>query len=153
MNKYDSYAPYRKTVMISGGFDPCHEGHIEYIQKARSLGNYIVAVISRDDQLVAKKGYCFLPLKTRMAVIAHIKGVDEVVVNCDPDEACAKSILKVCPEIFAKGGDRNLENLPQSEIDACFQINCEIVCGLGEKINSSSSLAKGSPSFNLAHKS
>jgi D-beta-D-heptose 7-phosphate kinase/D-beta-D-heptose 1-phosphate adenosyltransferase len=145
--------PYRKTVVVSGGFDPCHEGHIEYIRLARSLGTHLVVVVSRDEQLISKKGYCSLPLKTRMAVVANLKGVDEVVVNCDPDETCAKSILKVCPEVFAKGGDRNLDNLPQSEIDACFQINCEIVCGLGEKINSSSSLAKGSPSFNLAHKS
>lgn len=131
----------KKRVCISGGFDPLHIGHIRYIQEAAKLG-YLIVIVNRDDFLLKKKGYVFMPLDERIEVIKSIKGVDEVFVCIDNDQTVCKSLRLLKPDIFAKGGDRTLDNIPEKKICEELDIEMKFMIG-GGKIQSSSDLVKG----------
>jgi cytidyltransferase-like protein len=132
-------------VAVSGGFDPVHIGHLRSIMEARELGDSIMVILTRDDQLIRKKGYVFMPYHERKEILMRIGGVDIVLPNIDPDLSSTKSLERYSPDIFAKGGDRTEDNMPQSEKDACEKIGCKIVYGIGGgKIQSSSWLVKKS---------
>ncbi|MFA6358843.1 MAG: adenylyltransferase/cytidyltransferase family protein [Candidatus Omnitrophota bacterium] len=129
-------------VAIAGGFDPIHAGHIDHIRKASLLGDYLVVIVARDIQLIKKKGYCFLPLAERLEIVRAIKGVNEVVVNIDKDLGCAATLELIKPDIFAKGGDRIVGNIPYAEVDICNKINCRLVYGVGDSLNSSQAIVE-----------
>lgn len=126
-----------KNVCIAGGFDPIHRGHIDHIQKAAKLGDILTVILSTDEQLIKKKGWCLLPYDDRFEILMAIKDVTTVVRNIDKDGSCAKTLLKVKPDIFAKGGDRVPKNMPGSEIMACKEIGCEIEYKVGDLLGSS----------------
>ena len=128
-------------VAVSGGFDPVHIGHIRSIKEAAKLGDELVVVLTRDDQLIKKKGYYFVPYDERKEIMESIVGVDKVVPNIDDDITSNQSLDYYRPDIFAKGGDRTEDNMPEVEKFLCKNINCRIVYGVGgSKIQSSSSL-------------
>ena len=129
-----------KKVLISGYFDPLHTGHLDYIKKAKELGDYLIVAVNSDESAIRKKGYYFMPVEDRIKIIKALKYVDEVIKVIDKDDSVAETIKFVKPDIFAKGGDRNISNLPTLEIEACNEVGAEIVTGLGEKIESSSHL-------------
>jgi D-beta-D-heptose 7-phosphate kinase/D-beta-D-heptose 1-phosphate adenosyltransferase len=134
----------RKVVLASGFFDPPHRGHIIYLREAKKLGNWLVVSVHRDECCVKKKGYCFMPLEDRIAVVEAIRYVDEVIV-CEPscDLTTCDALQKVKPQIFAKGGDRTPENMPRSEVKLCENLGIEIVYGVGGgKVQSSSWLVE-----------
>ena len=134
-----------KIVAISGGFDPLHIGHMRNIQEARHLGDSLLIILSRDDQLIRKKGYCFMPYHERKEILMRIDGVEIILPNIDSDLTSVKSLERYVPDIFAKGGDRTEDNVPQAEKDICAKIGCKIMYGVGgRKIQSSSSLVKRS---------
>lgn len=122
-------------VAVSGYYDIPHVGHIESFKLAKELGDYLIVFVDGDNRAIAKKGYVFMPEQERAEIIRNLSCVDEVIIVHDSID---KALEKYKPNIFAKGGDRTLDNLPQSEIDVCKKYNIEIVCGLGEKIQSSS---------------
>jgi cytidyltransferase-like protein len=126
-------------VCCSGGFDPIHKGHVEYIQSAAKLGNKLVVIANTDKFLLKKKGYVFMPFEERKYILEHIKGVSEVVDCIDEDQSVSKTLEMIKPDIFAKGGDRNSGNIPEKEV--CDKFGIKIVDGLGDKVQSSSSLA------------
>jgi cytidyltransferase-like protein len=131
------------TVAVSGGFDPIHIGHIRSIIEAKKLGDELMVILTRDDQLVQKKGYFFMPYEERKEVLENIVGVGCVVPNIDDDITSNKSLEYYRPDIFAKGGDRTPDNMPEIEKEICASIGCKIVYGVGGgKIQSSSSLFK-----------
>lgn len=127
-------------VSASGYFDPIHAGHIEYLEKAKKLGDKLIVILNNDKQARLKKGYVFMPLEERKKILEALKFVDEVFVSIDKDKSVCKSLEAIKPNIFAKGGDRNMENIPEVEI--CSKYSIKIVDGLGEKIQSSSELVK-----------
>lgn len=129
-------------VAVSGGFDPLHLGHLRHMQLAKKLGDYLIVMINPDRDMIRKKGYCFMPLEQRLEIIKELRCVDEVVVIIDEDGSCAETLKRVHPDIFAKGGDRVPETMPPNEIEACCEIGCKIVYGVGEKLDSSSSLVR-----------
>jgi len=142
-----------KKILVSGFFDPPHRGHIAYLKAAKELGGDLIVLIHRDECCVKKKGYCFMPLEDRLALLEAIKYVDEVVV-CGPscDLTTTEVLQKVRPQIFAKGGDRTPENMPRSEVELCERLGIKIVYGVGGgKVQSSSWLvenfAKASNTF------
>ena len=130
----------QRVVMVSGGFDPFHLGHLLSFQAAKALGDKLVVVIDGDDFLKKKKGSFFMPLEDRVAIIKELKCVDEVIVIGDGE--IDDAILHIKPDIFAKGGDRNsLDTIPKAEKDACEKVGCKIVFNVGGgKIRSSSDL-------------
>ena len=136
------------TVAVSGGFDPIHIGHIRSIQEARDLGDELMIILTTDDQLIKKKGYYFMPYEERREILEGIVGVDRVVPNVDVAITSNESLEYYRPDIFAKGGDRTEDNMPEIEKMICQKIGCKIVYGVGGgKIQSSSSLVKRSSQF------
>jgi cytidyltransferase-like protein len=108
-----------KTVIVSGGFDPLHSGHIAYLQAARNLGDYLVVGVNSDAWLICKKGRAFMPLKERMAVVRALGCVGEVMSFDDSDGTALKLIEAVKAKypqdeiVFANGGDRTAGNIPE----------------------------------------
>jgi cytidyltransferase-like protein len=107
-----------KTVtLITGGFDPIHSGHIEYINHAKKTSDYLVVGINSNEWLINKKGYYFLSWEERSYIINNLKNVDQVIDFNDADGSAIEAIKK-CLEfsdkvVFANGGDRGKENTPE----------------------------------------
>lgn len=135
-------------VITSGGFDPIHDGHLEYLRKARYLGDYHVCILNTDDFLMKKKGYCFYTQEQRLAILRELRCIDRVVLSIDDDMTVRQTIGGIYHDykditskfIFAKGGDRFLDEIPEAEI--CKELGIKIVDGLGNKIESSSNLVE-----------
>ena len=130
-----------KIVVVTGGFDPLHSGHIAYFQAARKLGDRLIVGLNSDEWLVRKKGRPFMPLQERMAIVGNLGVVDEVIVYNNEDGSSCDAIRVVKNRypndqiVFANGGDRTRENIPEMVFD-----DVEFVFGVGgeEKKNSSS---------------
>ncbi len=127
-----------KKVCISGYFDPLHVGHIEYINKAKKLGDYLVVIVNNNLQCKLKKGKFFMDENDRVEIVKNLKSVDEVFLSIDDDKTVCKSLKKLKPSIFANGGDRKNYEIPESKV--CDMYGIEIIDGLGDKIRSSSDL-------------
>jgi len=129
--------------MIAGKFDPLHDGHLDHIIKASALGDQLI-VVTHTDEVINKLRPCQVPLWARMftlkAVLNYIGIEYEVILALDSDGTVAKTLHKVRPDIFAKGGDRTESNMPQDELDVCAEIGCRIIYGVGDLLNASSKL-------------
>ena len=122
-------------VVASGFFDPIHVGHVEYLQKAKELGDFLTVIVNNDFQSQLKKGKSFMCENDRMIIVSALKCVDQVILAIDEDSTCCATLEMINPHIFAKGGDRNSENCPEMEI--CKSLNIKFIDNLGEKIRSS----------------
>lgn len=127
-------------VAISGYFDPLHIGHLEYIELAKKLGNRLIVILNNDKQTKIKKGKEFMPQEERKKILEALKHVDEVFLSIDEDRTVCKSLEAIKPNIFANGGDRHNQEIPEAKI--CQELNIKIIDGLGDKIQSSSWLIK-----------
>lgn len=128
----------KKTVAVSGGFDPIHVGHIRMIREASEHGDVIV-IANSDEWLMRKKGYVFMPWKERAEIIESIKGVAAVFQADDDDDTVTESLLRLKPDIFANGGDRKTDNTPEMKV--CDELGIEMIWNVGGgKIQSSSEL-------------
>jgi D-beta-D-heptose 7-phosphate kinase/D-beta-D-heptose 1-phosphate adenosyltransferase len=130
-----------KIVLVTGGFDPLHSGHIEYFKAAKQLGNLLIVGINSDAWLARKKGRAFMPAVERKAIIENIYQVHRVIEFNDSDGSAIDAIRQVkelFPRdqiIFANGGDRTKDNIPEMVFE-----DVEFVFGVGgtNKANSSS---------------
>lgn len=131
----------RKTVMVSGGFDPVHIGHIRMILDAGRYGDVIV-VANSDEWLFRKKGFVFMEFEQRAEILAAIKGVVKVSGVDDYDTTVCEAIRRLQPDIFANGGDRRKYNTPEQAV--CEEMGVEMLWGVGgeDKANSSSDLVE-----------
>ena len=127
-----------KKIAVSGYFDPIHVGHIEFINNAKKLGDWLVVIVNNNNQCALKKGKYFMDEKDRVLIVKNIKAVDEVFLSIDEDKTVCKSLKKVNPDVFANGGDRKNYEIPESKV--CKENNIQIIDGLGDKIRSSSDL-------------
>jgi len=148
----------RIVVAVSGGFDPVHAGHIQLFEEAKQLGDELVVILNNDNWLKKKKGFVFITAKERKKIVESIKWVDRIIItkhgkNPRDMSVCAE-LASLKPDIFANGGDRTRNNIP--EVAACKKINCKMVFNVGRdgKIQSSSWLLKKFlQSTNNPHKS
>lgn len=132
-----------KIVLVTGGFDPVHSGHIAYLKAARTLGDMLLVGLNSDDWLVRKKGQAFMPWNERLCVINNLSMVDEVYTFDDEDGSArhfiqqARAHYPTAQLIFANGGDRTKDNIPEMDVE---DANLEFVFGVGgeDKKNSSS---------------
>ena len=131
----------KSVVVASGYFDPIHVGHIEYLELAKTMGDKLVVIVNNDWQAALKKGKSFMKETDRLKIVSSLKCVDEVFLSIDKDKTVCKSLEVINPDIFAKGGDRFSDEIPESKI--CEKLNIDIIDGLGEKIRSSSLIIKG----------
>lgn len=109
-----------KIVLVTGGFDPLHSGHIEYFKAAKELGDHLIVGINSDAWLTRKKGRPFMPFQERANIIKHLEMVDEVIGYNDNDDSSCNAIFQVLSTkssqwkvIFANGGDRTNVNVPE----------------------------------------
>lgn len=148
MTKSKKAKKQKKVVMVSGGFDPIHIGHVRYMQEAKKLGDKLIVVLNNDNWLKLKKGYSFMPEKERKEIIEALHCVDEVIVTGHSkntkDITVCKELRKIKPHIFANGGDRKPDGDPVPEVSLCEELGIEIVynVGHGGKVRSSSLLVK-----------
>src|SRR3989344_7833996 len=130
------------VVAVSGGFDPIHPGHVRMFKEAKALGDVLVVILNNDNWLQAKKKYSFMSAQERKEVIESIRYVDKVVVTRHPKNPTDMGVLvdlkRLKPDIFANGGDRKADNIPEYEL--CKKLGIKMVFNVGEggKIQSSS---------------
>lgn len=118
----------RKTVMVSGGFDPVHVGHIRMIREAAQHGDVIV-IANSDSWLHRKKGYVFMDFEKRSEILNALKGVIVVDSVDDSDGTVCEAIRRHAPTYFANGGDRGRTNTPEQ--DVCEELGVELLWGIG----------------------
>jgi cytidyltransferase-like protein len=133
----------KRIVLITGGFDPLHSGHIAYFRAAKELGDILIVGVNSDAWLTRKKGAPFMPYSERAEIVRNIVGVD-FVINFDDNDGSAKNAIQITRQnhptdqiIFANGGDRTNDNIPEMDI---ADNNLQFVFGVGgfNKANSSS---------------
>jgi len=128
----------KKTIAVSGGFDPLHVGHLRMMQEAAQHG-LLTVIINSDEWLLRKKGYVFMPWEERAELIESYNFVNQVVKAQDEDRTVVKSLDELRPDIFANGGDRGNINTPEARF--CRENNIEMMFAMGGgKIQSSSTM-------------
>jgi cytidyltransferase-like protein len=133
----------KKIVLVTGGFDPLHSGHIAYFEAAKKLGDLLIVGVNSDNWLTRKKGRPFMPVKERSAIIRGLKCVDFVIDHNDEDNTSKHAIWMVrqsYPQdhiIFANGGDRTNTNIPEMDFKD-DKLSFEFGVGGTNKANSSS---------------
>jgi cytidyltransferase-like protein len=131
----------KTIVVVSGGFDPVHSGHIKLIKQARLLGDVLIVGINSDEWLARKKGRAFMNWQERLCVLNNLSSVDEVYTFDDDDSTACHLLQQVKAHypadriIFANGGDRTQDNIPEMAV-----AGIEFAFGVGgeDKANSSS---------------
>src|SRR3989344_2673254 len=126
----------KKVVITSGYFNPLHIGHINLIKDAKKLGDFLVVIVNNDEQV-------------RIEIIKALRYADDVILSVDKDRTVGESLVAVAKKypqsklFFAKGGDRNSENIPEKETKVCKDFDITLINEVGGgKIQSSSWLLK-----------
>jgi len=136
----------KKIIIVSGGFDPIHSGHIAYLKNAKEMGDRLIVALNSDEWLEKKKSRYFMPFKERKSILESISYVDEVIAfEDDSIGSCINGIEKVkklYPNediYFANGGDRDKDNIPEMIVE-----DVRFIFGIGgnNKKNSSSWILK-----------
>ena len=89
-----------KVIIVSGGFDPIHSGHIAYFNSAKELGDKLVVALNSDGWLINKKGNFFMPFDERKAIIENLSSVDSVINFDDDEKGTATNALIKVKEIY-----------------------------------------------------
>ncbi len=111
-----------KVVLVTGGFDPLHSGHLQYFKEAKKLGDVLHVGLNSDEWLSRKKGRPFMPFSERVTILEALEVVDKVISFDDTDDSACGAIYKTMATnanveiVFANGGDRNNENTPEYKI-------------------------------------
>lgn len=132
-----------KLIIATGGFDPVHSGHIAYLNAAKKLGDVLWVGVNSDAWLERKKGRAFMPIEERMTIVRNLRATNpEMVFEFDDSDGSACSLLERAKKhypymeiVFANGGDRTAENIPEMTVEGV-----EFAFGVGgeDKANSSS---------------
>ena len=135
----------KNVIIVSGGFDPVHKGHIRMFREAANLGAQVIVGLNSDVWLTRKKGKPFMNWDERAEILESCKFVNQVLPFDDSDDTASDVIFKVCKlyykedvnVYFANGGDRGKGNVP--ELNVCKDLNVVMLWGIGGgKIQSSS---------------
>jgi cytidyltransferase-like protein len=137
----------KKAIIISGYFNPLHKGHIEYLNKARAIGDELFVIVNNDHERALKNSKEFQLEEERCFIISNIKSVNKVFLSVDSDRTVCETIKTIHDNfgavyqlVFANGGDQNNDSIP--EVVICKTLYIQLVDGLGDKIQSSSWLLK-----------
>jgi D-beta-D-heptose 7-phosphate kinase/D-beta-D-heptose 1-phosphate adenosyltransferase len=138
----------KPTVMVSGGFDPVHAGHIRMIREAAQYGDVII-VANSDAWLYRKKGFVFMEYERRIEILNAIKGVIRVDSVDDVDDTVCEALRRIKPTYFANGGDRGTGNTP--EVAVCKELGTKLLWGIGgnEKLDVPATLTKKTRDFEV----
>lgn len=130
----------KNTIVVSGGFDPIHIGHVRMINEASKYGDVIV-ILNNDNWLKKKKGKVFMPEDERFEILTNLRNVSLVYLSKhaknSKDMSVCNELKEICPTYFANGGDRKQGNIPES--DVCNECDIIMLYNIGgDKIQSSS---------------
>ncbi len=124
----DIYLPeYSTTVFTNGCFDILHSGHIEYLQKAKNLGDILIIGLNSDTSVKKLKGQK-RPINNendRALILSNLRFVDYVIIF--PQQTPVELIKIIKPDIHVKGGDYKIEDLPETEILNKIQAEIKII--------------------------
>ena len=139
---------YYDVIVISGGFDPMHVGHLRMIQESSKMAEIVIVGVNSDEWLLRKKGYIFMPHEERVEMVQGTRGVSKAMAFDDDDNtACdlLRQVRALWPNFkvaFANGGDRTSDNIPG--IPVAEELDVHLIWGVGGgKIQSSSDLVDG----------
>ena len=141
----------KSTVLVSGGFDPVHAGHIRMIRAAAQYGDVIV-IANSDEWLYRKKGFIFMEFERRIEILNAIKGVILVDSVDDTDGTVCEAIRRLKPTYFANGGERGRSNTPEQNV--CEELGVKLLWGIGgeEELVNSLDLARKVRDFEVPPK-
>ena len=128
-----------KKIVVSGGFDPVHKGHLELFENAKKLGGHLTIILNTDSFLKEKKGYVFMTFKERKKILLGFECVDKVIKCIDKDNTVCETLIQMKSknqvDIFANGGDRKkITDIPEHKI--CKENGIKMVFDIGgEKFN------------------
>ena len=142
----------KNIIIVSGGFDPVHKGHIRMFREAANFGANVIVGLNSDEWLTRKKGKSFMKWDERAEILESCKFINQVIPFDDSDDTASDAIKRVFDMYnadssdyniyFANGGDRKLGNVP--ELDICKELEVVMLWGIGGgKIQSSSWLING----------
>ena len=126
----------------------CHTAGVDLLNDAKKLGDKLIVIVNNDEQVKIKGSTPFMPESERMEIIKALNCVDEVFLSVDKDITIAKSLEHMAQKYpgelyFAKGGDRNINNIPQEEKEICQKFGIKVIGSVGgQKVQSSSWLIK-----------
>lgn len=134
----------KTLVIVSGYFNPIHEGHLEYLNRSKALGDFLVVIVNNDYQRQLKGSKPFMTAEQRRIILKNIRAVDDVIISIDENKFVDKTIELIIKEmggkfdkiLFTNGGDQTSETVGEKVI--CEKLGIEMVFGLGDKIQSSS---------------
>lgn len=133
----------KKSIIVSGYFNPLHKGHLEYFNNAKALCDELFVIVNNDHQRELKGSKPFQDEQERLLIVSNIKAVDKAVLSVDKDRTVCESIRMLSERYgedydlaFANGGDQDNETIP--EIQVCKELGVALIDGLGDKIQSSS---------------
>jgi len=134
-----------KVIIVSGYFNPIHKGHLDLFKKAKSLGDKLWVIVNSDFQRELKGSKPFMDENERLIIIQSIKYVDYALISNDKDKTQCYTLQQFHDMFsdkydlaFANGGDQNNDTISEREV--CERLGIELLDGLGDKIQSSSSL-------------
>ena len=133
-----------KKIVVSGGFDPVHKGHLELFENAKKLGDHLTVILNTDSFLKEKKGYVFMTFKERKKILLGFECIDKVIKCIDKDNTVCETLTQMKSknqvDIFANGGDRKkITDIPEHKI--CKENGIKMVFDIGGgKVQSSSEL-------------
>lgn len=134
----------KTLVIVSGYFNPIHEGHLEYLNRSKALGDFLYVIVNNDLQRELKGSKPFLTEQQRRIIVKNIKAVDDVIISIDENKFVDKTLELIYKEeghkydkiLFTNGGDQTAETIGEKAV--CEKLGIEMVFGLGDKIQSSS---------------
>lgn len=132
----------KRVIAVSGGFDPIHVGHVRMIREAAALGDELVVILNNDHWLMKKKGFVFMPEAQRKEILEGLAGVTRVVLTDHKpdgtDMSVCDALREILPQVFANGGDRFADNIPEAVLARELGIETVFNIGHGGKVQSSS---------------
>ena len=142
-----------RVVIVSGYFNPIHSGHIDYLESAKEIGDYLIVIVNNDKQVELKGSVPFMDEEERVKIVSSLRCVDRAVVSIDDDPTVCQSIKKEYHRLqddpffigmaFANGGDRKKGGVPEDVLEEELGINMVYNVG-GKKTQSSSTLIQTS---------
>lgn len=130
-------------IIVSGYFSPLHAGHLDMMEDAASRGDTLIVIVNNNAQQLMKKGKVILDEADRLRIVKALRIVDRAFIAVDDDRTVCRSLEMIAREfsdhhlIFANGGDRRPEFVPEAE--TCAEHGIEMRFGIGgsEKADSS----------------